>query len=173
MRSGLIAGVRIRDDNINTKPCAGSPWPRLPEMGAVRVTEKIIPPDIRREASFTTVNVLKDGVNSECRSTGVWDKLEVLRQERIMEGKSAKRKLQGADCPKRPLHGIYAEFRQNKNESVMDPSVIKIDETKSKVIVFKYVPVPEVADLPVIPKLLKTRHDSKRLTKVAFKKDDE
>lgn len=148
---------------INAICCrpAGTPWTRLPKTGAVRLTEFVVPLDVKREASFTTIKVLMDGVNSASRSPAVWDKLESLRQQRSVEGKTAKRVLLGDQCPERPLHSVCAGLADGKASVFTDPSEVKIDESEPRVQIFKYVPLSGLADtsVPRIAKLEKTRQE--------------
>lgn len=128
----------------------------------MNLTKFVLPLDVKREASFTTINVLMDGVNSASRSPAVWGKLESLRQQRLIEGKTVKRKLQGAKCPEQPLHDVCAKrLAGDKAASFMGPSVIKIDESEVRVQIFKYVPLSGLADtsVPRVVKLEKTRHE--------------
>lgn len=130
----------------------GSPWPRISKNTAVIVTQFVVPPDIKRKSSFTTIKVMKDGANSGLRSSGVWNKLIMLRQQKELKNKVVKRKLHGKKCPKQPLHHIYSELveLEEGKTSTIDPMLIKTDESKAKIQIFKYLPLVELDSVPSI-----------------------
>jgi len=135
-------------------------WPHISKARPVNVLQFKIPADIQREASFTTIQVLKDGVNSSLRSPAIWDKLELLRQQRDLRGKKGKRKLHDEKCPDLPLHDIHREFLKTKTASIRRPVIIKIDESRPRVKIHKHVPLCELDTIPKIPKLEKTKQES-------------
>lgn len=144
-------------------------WPNIPKTRPVNVLQFKMPPDIQREASFTTIQVLKDGVNSSLRSPAVWDKLELLRQQRDIRGKKGKRKLHDEKCPDLPLHDIHREFMKTKTVSIRRPVVIKIDESKPRVKIHKHVPLCDLDTIPQINKLETTKQESSTpRTKLVF-----
>lgn len=131
--------------------CLGSPWPCTQKTGAINITSSfIVPLDIKHEASFTTIKVLMDGINSSLRTPLVWDKLIELRQQREMESKIVQRTLQGKKCPKQPLHDVYNESIETKEASDKDPNKFKVEMLKSKVQVFKYMPLYKLATISKI-----------------------
>ncbi|XP_026819273.1 WD repeat-containing protein on Y chromosome [Rhopalosiphum maidis] len=148
----------------------GMTWPDLPKVRPINVTQFKIPLDIRRQASFTTIQILKDGVNASLRSPAVWDKLELLRQQRVTRDKKGKRKLHNKKCPDLPLHDTHIEFLRTKTTSITRPVVIKIDESKPRIKIHKHIPLYDLDTIPVIQKLEKTKEESTRRTKlIVFK----
>lgn len=118
------------------------------------MTNFAVPLDVKREASFTTINVLMNGVNSVSWSSAVWNKLEAERQQRRGEGKTIKRRMQGTKCPARPLHDVCADAESLSvaaAAAALHRSVpAKIDfEFQSKVLIAKYVPLSGLADASV------------------------
>jgi len=145
-------------------------WPHLSKTRPVNLSQFHIPAEIKREASFTTIQVLKDGVNSSLRSPAVWDKLELLRQQRDTQGKKGKRKLHDKKCPDLPLHDVYPGLLKTKSASITRPVVIKIDESKPRVKIHKHVLLCDLDTIPLIPKLKKTKEESTpRAQQVFFK----
>lgn len=135
-------------------------WPSIPRARPVNILQFKIPADIQRQASFTTIQVLKDGVNSSLRSPAIWDKLELLRQQRDTSGKKGKRKLHYEKCPDLPLHDVHKEYLKTKTAPIIRPVVIKIDESKPRIKIHKHVPLCDLDDIPRIPKLEKTKDES-------------
>lgn len=93
-----------------------------------------------------------DGANTALRTSGVWDKLIMLRQQKELKNKVVKRKLHGRKCPKQPLHQIYSELEkvEESKTSATDPILIKTDESKPKIQIFKYLPLVELDTVPSI-----------------------
>lgn len=108
-----------------------------------------------------------NGINSELQSSKIWGKLEVLRQQREMIGKVVKRKLQGTKCVKQPLHDLYHEQTKNKKEFAMGP-MITTDESKSKVEVFKYVPLYNISAISKLSRMKSMRNDITKSTKNVY-----
>jgi len=135
-------------------------WPHISKTYPVNVLQFKIPADIQREESFSTIRVLKDGVNSSLRSPAVWNKLKVLGQQSDILGKKGKRKLYDEKCPDLPLHDIHREFMKTKTTSIRRPVVIKIDELKPRVKIHKHIPLCDLDTIPQIPKLEKTKQES-------------
>lgn len=131
---------------------SGSPWPRIAKKKSVTVTQFVVPSDIKRESSFTTLKVIKDGANTALRTSGVWDKLIMLRQQKELKNKVVKRKLHGKKCPNQPLHHIYRELEELEEgkTSTTDPMFLKTDESKPKIQIFKYLPLVELDRVPSI-----------------------
>lgn len=145
-------------------------WSHLPKVRPVNVTQFKIPLEIRRQASFTTIKILKDGVNASLRSPAVSDKIELLRQQRVTQDKKGKRKLHNKKCPDLPLHDTHKGFLRTKTTSITRPVVIKIDESKPRIKIHKHVPLYDLDIIPVIQKLEKTKEESTRRKKlIAFK----
>ncbi|XP_050426699.1 WD repeat-containing protein on Y chromosome-like [Adelges cooleyi] len=94
-----------------------APWPRLDKSNIITVYTYRLPPDIKRVASSTTLQVMMNGVNSVSRSTRAWERLKLLKQQRDMENKEVRRKLQGNRCPKQPLHNHYSPSTMVVGES--------------------------------------------------------
>ncbi|XP_050062775.1 WD repeat-containing protein on Y chromosome [Aphis gossypii] len=138
----------------------GMIWPNIPRTRPVNILQFKIPADIQRQASFTTIQVLKDGVNSSLRSPAIWDKLELLRQQRDTRGKKGKRKLHDEKCPDLPLHDVHKGYLKAKTAPIIRPVVIKIDESKPRIKIHKHVPLCDLDDIPRIPKLEKTKEES-------------
>lgn len=125
-------------------------------MGAVTMTKFAVPLDVKREASFTTINVLMNGVNSASWSSAVWNKLEAERQQRRGEGKTIKRRMQGTKCPARPLYDVCAEAELPSSSVAAAAAALhrsvpaKINvEFQSKVLISKYVPLSGLVDASV------------------------
>lgn len=109
-----------------------------------------MPLDVKRQASFATINVMMDGVNSTRRSPEAWQELETLRQRRAMEGKGAiKRSLLGVKCPAKSLHDVCPALAEGAAAPNTDPSVIRIDETEPRVRIFDHVPLSSLADASI------------------------
>lgn len=120
----------------------------------------VVPLDIKREASFTTLNVMMDGMNSPLRSPAVWEKLEILRQQRTLQGKTINRTLVGAKCPNQPLHDVCTELVETREVvSLTCPLKINIDVSQPKLLIHDYIPLYKLADatVPYVQGLKKTR----------------
>ncbi|VVC25307.1 WD40/YVTN repeat-like-containing domain,WD40-repeat-containing domain,WD40 repeat, conserved site,Six- [Cinara cedri] len=125
----------------------GSRWPSISRIGVVNMTEFIIPSEVRRQASFTTIKVLSDGVNSALRSPELWTKLVESREQRKLEGAIDDIVPYGTNCPQNPLSGL--EFMDSKITTIhMEPTQIKINGPR--VAISKYLPI---ANLAIIKKL--------------------
>ncbi|CAI6355746.1 unnamed protein product [Macrosiphum euphorbiae] len=149
----------------------GTTWPHVSKTRPVNVLQFKIPADIQRQTSFTTIQVLKDGVNSSLRSPAIWDKLELLRQQRDIRGKKGKRKLYDQKCPDLPLHDIHKEFLKPKTTLIRRPVTIKIDESKPRVKIHKHIPLRELDTITNIPKLKTPKQESATpRAKLAFSK---
>lgn len=135
-------------------------WPHISKTRPVNVLQFKIPADIQRQTSFTTIQVLKDGVNSSLRSPAIWDKLELLRQQRDIRGKKGKRKLHDQKCPDLPLHDIHKEFLKPKTTLIRRPVTIKIDESKPRLKIHKHIPLCELDTITNIPKLKTPKQES-------------
>lgn len=145
---------------------SGSKWSEIPKIGPVIEQEFNIPSDIKRESSFTTMKVLKDGMNSHLRSSNI---LEKLRQMRLMEEKKKYDKgILSNKCPKQPLSDIDEELVKNDIDPVTDLS-INIDEYKPTADVFKHIPLSELPIIPKIKILEGAKQELNRRRKVEFK----
>lgn len=151
----------------------GMTWPRILKTNPVTVKEFKIPVEIKRSASFTTVQVMKDGMNSDSQSPAIWEKLELLRQQRDTRVKKSKRQLYDEKCPDLPLHDIYGDqAMKTKFVAITRPVVIKVHESKPRIRMYKHVPLSNLDKIPVIPKLEQVEQESitTRTKLVFFKK---
>ncbi|XP_029341140.1 WD repeat-containing protein on Y chromosome [Acyrthosiphon pisum] len=146
----------------------GMEWPHISKSRPVNVLQFKIPADIQRQASFTTIQVLKDGVNSSLRSPAIWDKRELMKQQSDIRGKKGKRKLHYEKCPDLPLHDIHEDFLKTKTASIRRPVTIKVDELKPRIKIHKHVPLRELGTITDIPKLEKIKTELTPKENVVF-----
>lgn len=123
-----------------------------------------MPNDIRRQASFTTIKVLNDGMNLDVQMQEFWTAYIRSTELRKLQYKKNQIKMQGTKCrPENPLHRLVSI--DSKRTLQTKPVIFKIDDPKAEIEIYKYLPTLD-------PYIIQSTQDTKNQIKVTFKTKD-